>query len=52
MCVVGVTWWVGAAVLLGLAFIGRSPPPMTVRAPARIRMRVSLPVRFRGPSRC
>jgi hypothetical protein len=32
MCAVGTMWWIGTSVILALAFIGRSPPPMTVRS--------------------
>ena len=41
-------WWIGASVILALAFIGRSPPPMTVRGPAPLRRRCDAP-RCRSP---
>ena len=37
-------WWIGASVILALAFIGRSPPPMTVRAFASGLRRCVLPL--------
>ena len=37
ICAVGIMWWIGASVILALAFIGRSPPPMTARAPMPLR---------------
>lgn len=32
LCAIGVLWWLGSALLLALHVIGKSPPPMTVRA--------------------
>ena len=43
ICAVGIMWWIGSSVIMALAFIGRSPPPMTVRAPTTLRCRLYCP---------
>ncbi len=48
LCTVGVMWWTGTTILLGLAYLGRGPPLMTARS--RLPWRAGLPPHSAPPT--